>query len=91
MLVLPMPVPDFQSIELTVFQVLGDGGVRSVREMLDLLAAKLLLTDGEFQELVPSGQSKFFSIRVATTETRLNIARLIGIGDLLNKRFKARR
>jgi restriction endonuclease Mrr len=36
-----MPVPDFQSIMLPFLQTLEDGAERSMREMGDLLAAKI--------------------------------------------------
>jgi len=74
---LHMPVPDFQSIMLPFLQVLEDGGERSMREMGDLLAARFSLTESELQELLPSGQSKVFSNRVAWAKTHLKNAGLV--------------
>ena len=46
-----MPVPDFQSIMLPFLQVLEDGVERSMRETVELLAARFSLTEEELQEL----------------------------------------
>jgi restriction system protein len=73
----PMPVPDFQSIMLPFLQTLEDGAERSMREMGDLLAAKFSLTESELQELLPSGQAKLFSNRVAWAKTHLKNAGLV--------------
>ncbi len=72
-----MPVPDFQSIMLPFLQTLEDGAERSMREMGDLLAAKFSLTESELQELLPSGQAKLFSNRVAWAKTHLKNAGLV--------------
>ena len=72
-----MPVPDFQSIMLPFLQTLEDGAERSMREMGDLLAAKFSLTESELQELLPSGQAKVFSNRVAWAKTHLKNAGLV--------------
>jgi len=72
-----MPVPDFQSIMLPFLQVLEDGGERSMRDMVDLLAARFSLSEDELQELLPSGQSKVFSNRVAWAKTHLKNAGLV--------------
>jgi restriction system protein len=72
-----MPVPDFQSILLPFLRTLEDGAERSIREMGDLLAANFSLTESELQELLPSGQAKLFSNRVAWAKTHLKNAGLV--------------
>lgn len=72
-----MPVPDFQSIMLPFLQVLEDGGERSMRDMVDLLAARFSLSEDELQEMLPSGQSRVFSNRVAWAKTHLKNAGLV--------------
>ena len=72
-----MPVPDFQSIMLPFLQMIEDGGERSMREIVDLLAARFSLTEEDLQQLLPSGQSKVFSNRVAWAKTHLKNAGLV--------------
>ncbi len=72
-----MPVLDFQSIMLPFLKTLEDGAERSMREMGDLLAEKFSPTESELQELLPSGQAKFFSNRVAWVMTHLKNAGLV--------------
>tara|TARA_B100001123_G_scaffold27966_1_gene29837 strand:- start:1049 stop:1972 length:924 start_codon:yes stop_codon:yes gene_type:complete len=72
-----MPIPDFQSIMLPFLEVLSDGKVRSMKEMVNELTGRFSLSDTEQEEMLPSGQQKVFSNRVAWAKTHLKKAGLV--------------
>jgi restriction system protein len=72
-----MAIPDFQSVMLPLLKILGDGQERTMLEVTNLLADSFGLTDGERQEMLPSGQQKLFTNRVAWAKLHLKAAGLI--------------
>lgn len=72
-----MPIPDFQSIMLPFLEVLSDGKERSMKEMVNELAERFSLSDAEQEEMLPSGQQKVFSNRVAWAKTHMKKAGLV--------------
>jgi restriction system protein len=72
-----MPIPDFQSIMLPLLERLADGQERTMREVTAELADGFHLTAEERQELLPSGQTRIFSNRVAWAKAHLKAAGLI--------------
>lgn len=60
-----MPVPDYQTLMQPVLLALADGRERTVREIRDLVAAHLGLSDEDLRELVPSGRKPLFHDRVS--------------------------
>jgi len=72
-----MPIPDFQSLMLPFLEILSDGRERSMKEMVSELASRFSLSDAEQEELLPSGQQKVFSNRVAWAKTHMKKAGLV--------------
>src|SRR6516162_8177709 len=72
-----MAIPDFQSVMLPLLKILGDGQERAMREVTNLLADLFRLTDDEREEMLPSGQQKLFTNRVAWAKLHLKAAGLI--------------
>ena len=72
-----MPVPDYQSLMQPVLLALSDGHERTVREIRDLVAAHMGLSDGDLRELVPSGQKPLFHDRISWAITYLKQAGLL--------------
>ena len=60
-----MPIPDFQSLMLPLLQGVSDGKEHSSREVADVLAARLKLTEEDLQQVLPSGQRSVFVNRIA--------------------------
>jgi restriction system protein len=59
-----MPIPDFQTIMLPLFQLAGDGKVHSIHEAVEKLADQFGLTEEEQTILLSSGQQPIFYNRV---------------------------
>ncbi|MFN9370999.1 MAG: restriction endonuclease [Planctomycetaceae bacterium] len=72
-----MPIPDYQVVMLPLLEVLADGQERSIRELVELLALRLGLTEEEQNQMLPSGQSTVFRNRVGWAKTYLKNAGLI--------------
>jgi restriction system protein len=72
-----MAIPDYQACMLPLLKSLGDGQVRTMRELTDAVAAQFKLTDTERQALLPSGQQTIISNRVAWAKTYLKNAGLL--------------
>lgn len=72
-----MAVPDFQTFFLPFLELLGDGREYSIREINDVLADRLQLTEADRQQLLPSGRQKTFVNRIGWTRTHLKKAGLM--------------
>jgi len=72
-----MPIPDYQVLMLPLLEVLADGEERSIRELVELLALRLGLTEEEQNQMLPSGQSTVLRNRVGWAKTYLKNAGLI--------------
>lgn len=72
-----MPIPDYQVLMLPLLEGLADGQERSIRELVELLAVRLGLTQEEQNQMLPSGQSTVFRNRVGWAKTYLKNAGLI--------------
>jgi restriction system protein len=72
-----MAVPDFQTFFLPFLELLGDGREYSIRDINDVLADRLQLTEADRQQLLPSGRQKTFVNRIGWTRTHLKKAGLI--------------
>src|SRR5690606_14275093 len=73
-----VPIPDYQTLMQPVLLALGDGRERTVREIRDLVAAHLELSDDDLRELVPSGQKPLFHDRVSWAIGYMKQAGLLG-------------
>jgi restriction system protein len=72
-----MAVPDFQSFFLPFLKLLSDGKEHSIRDMYDILADELELSESDRQQVLPSGQMKTYVNRIGWTRTHLKKAGLI--------------
>src|SRR5262245_51339141 len=72
-----MPIPDFQTMMLPLLEVLSDGRDRAMRDVTATLADRFDLTPEERQQLLPSGENKLFTNRVAWSKAHLKAAGLI--------------
>ena len=72
-----MPIPDYQVLMLPLLEGLADGQERSIRELDELLAVRLGLTQEDQNQMLPSGQSTVFRNRVGWAKTYLKNAGLI--------------
>lgn len=71
-----MPIPDYQSLMLSVLQSAAQGEVK-LGDVVKSLAQELALTDDEAAELLPSGQQTVFANRVGWAKTYLKKAGLL--------------
>jgi len=71
-----MAVPDYQTLMLPVLKSAANGEVR-VREVIQLLADELNLTEDERAETVPSGGKSLFSDRIHWAKTYMRKAGLV--------------
>ncbi len=55
-----MAIPDYQTIMLTLLQFAGDIAEHRFRDAVAALADRFNLTEEERQELLPSGQQRFW-------------------------------
>ena len=72
-----MPVPDFQTIMLPLLHCFSDGHEHSIHDLMNILAAKFSLSEGELDALLPSGKQTIFYNRVAWARTYLTKAGLL--------------
>src|SRR5258706_6374701 len=72
-----MPIPDFQSIMLPLLQQVADGAVHQNRQVAASLAQEFNLRDEEITQLLPSGQQRVFTNRVAWAKAHLKRAGLL--------------
>jgi restriction system protein len=72
-----MAIPDFQTLMLPLLKAVADGREYCLRNVVELLAAEFHLTDGERQQLLPSGRYPTFDNRIAWAKTYLKKAGLI--------------
>ena len=56
-----MTVPDFQTIMLPLLKFLGDGKERSLHQIVEGLVKELKLSTQDLDELIPSGQTRFYN------------------------------
>ncbi len=70
-------IPDYQSIMLPLLNAVSDRQEYRMRDLFDILAAKLGLTETERRELLPSGQESIFDNRVGWARTYLKKAGLL--------------
>jgi restriction system protein len=85
-----MSIPDFQSLMLPLLQVIGDGAEHSNREVGAVIAKKCALTDEELQLMLPSGQNKVFTNRLAWAKAHLKKAGLLESLSRSSMRITAR-
>ena len=69
-------IPDFQTLMLPVLEELSAGEMR-ISDVVDRLATKLALTDGERSALLPSGRQTTFANRVHWAKSYLGKAGLV--------------
>ncbi|MDD5370568.1 MAG: restriction endonuclease [Anaerolineaceae bacterium] len=72
-----MAIPDFQSIMLPLLQHMGDGIEHSNQEITNCLAQEFKLSQGELDELLPSGKQSTFYNRAGWARTYLAKSGLI--------------
>lgn len=72
-----MSIPDFQTLMLPLLESLADGTEHSNREVSTAIANRYRLTPDEMQQMLPSGNSKVFTNRVAWAKAYLKRAGLI--------------
>lgn len=72
-----MAVPDFQSIMYPFLDVIKDGNIYSLDQMVDLLTRHFNLTQEDLRERIPSGKQPLFRNRVGWARNYLNKAGLL--------------
>ena len=72
-----MPIPDYQTLMLPVLRSVADEREHRVSAIIETLASEFGLSDGERQELLPSGRQSTFSNRVHWAKTYLSQAGLL--------------
>lgn len=72
-----MPIPDFQSLMLSLLSLAKDGEPRAMNEARKQLASAFSLTTEEIEELLPSGRQRRFDNRVAWAKVYLEKAGLL--------------
>jgi restriction system protein len=72
-----MSIPDFQSMMLPLLTAIGDGKGHSNTEIASVLAQHFAVTDDDLQAMLPSGQNKVFTNRVAWAKAYLKKAGLL--------------
>ena len=71
-----MSVPGFQDLMLPFLQICKDGQERTVSQIGEIIAQKLSLSEQDLQEVLESGQTKFYN-RTAWVKTYFGKARLL--------------
>src|SRR4051794_9533116 len=69
-----MAIPDFQTLMLPLVRLAADGQDHTVSAAIDMMAAEFSLSDGERDELLPSGTQRKFVNRVNWSLTHLRKA-----------------
>jgi restriction system protein len=72
-----MPIPDFQSLMLPIMKVAQDGAEHTARELREVIADQLGLSEAERKELLPSGSQPIFTNRLAWARAHLQRAGLV--------------
>jgi restriction system protein len=72
-----MPIPDYQTLMLSVLKIAGDGKEHQARAAINQLADQFGVTEEERKELLPSGVDLLFDNRVGWARTYLKKAGLI--------------
>jgi len=72
-----MAIPDYQSCMLPLLEFSGDGAEHRVAEAVEALSLRFRLTQGEREELLPSGTQYVIANRVAWARTYLKKAGLL--------------
>src|SRR5438128_2432252 len=72
-----MSIPNYQELMLPLLESIADGNDHLIRDVTQRLAERFELTEGERQELLPSGQQTVFSNRVAWAKTYLKKSELL--------------
>ena len=72
-----MSVPKFFEFFGALLDALSDGGLHSAKEVKEIIAARMNLTEADMSELVPSGRQTTFSNRVNWAKTYLQKAGLV--------------
>jgi restriction system protein len=72
-----MPIPDFQSAMLPVLRLAQDGKDHMLREAVEAIAVEFKATEGERNELLPSGRQRRLHNRVGWAKTYLQKAGLV--------------
>jgi restriction system protein len=60
-----MPLPDYEQCMLPLLRLVEDGNVYVMRDLTQRLADHFELTEDERQQMLPSGQAKYITNRVA--------------------------
>lgn len=74
-----MAVPDYQSLMLPLLEALADGQNHELREVRHMLAKRLGLTDGDREELLPSGKQSIYDNRLGWAKTYMDKAELLAV------------
>lgn len=72
-----MPVPKFFEFFKVFLEAVKDGQIHSSKEVREIIAEKMQLTDADRSELLPSGKQSTYDNRVAWARTYLDKAGLI--------------
>lgn len=72
-----MSIPDFQSLMLPLLESIADGSEHSNRAISAVIAEKYDLSDEELEQMLPSGQNKMFTNRLAWAKAYLKKAGLL--------------
>ena len=72
-----MPVPKFFEFFVVLLEALKDGELHSAKEVKEIIARKMNLTEADISELVPSGRQTTFYNRVNWAKTYLQKAGLV--------------
>ncbi len=72
-----MPVPDFQSLMLPVLKCVADGREHTTKEVRQMMAERLKLSDEDLAELLPSGNQSTFDNRAGWAMTYLKKSGLL--------------
>ncbi len=59
-----MPIPDFQTIMLSLLRSLSDGKEHSIQDLMNSLAREFSLSEDELNALLPSDKQTVFYNRV---------------------------
>lgn len=74
-----MAIPDYQSLMLPLLQIVGDGQVHSLHDVVNGLGSRLGVSDKEQKELLPSGTDKTFYNRARWAKLYLAKACLLKV------------
>jgi restriction system protein len=72
-----MPVPDFQTMMLPVLNALSDSKARPIREISEIVAKAMGVSESDLRELLPSGSATKWGNRIAWVATHFKFAGLI--------------